>query len=263
MHVSFVPELREAIGVVVPFDMELDAELWRWVPADIDLLITRTPYAPHRIDENFVREISRLQPVTAATRDVTTGRARVVAYGCASGSFIGGPAGERELRDAMEGAGAHHAVTTAGAIIEALAHVGATRAALATPYVVALSAHLESFLAAYDVATVAHGALGLDGRIWAVDQHVTADLIRRIDAPEADAIVVSCTNLATYDIIAPLEEELGKPIITANQATMWAALRRLGREAVGAGQHLLSAAGAIPIVPAAFEPPAGEAETIA
>jgi hypothetical protein len=30
-----------------------------------------------------------------------------------------------------------------------------------------------------------------------------------------------CTNLATYDLITPLERELGKPVLTANQATMW------------------------------------------
>ncbi len=40
-------------------------------------------------------------------------------------------------------------------------------------------------------------------------------------------------------MIADLEAELGKPVLTANQVTMWAALRVLGRKAVGAGQQLL------------------------
>ena len=57
---------------------------------------------------------------------------------------------------------------------------------------------------------------------------------------EADAIVVSCTNLPTYDVIAPLERELGKPIVTANQATMWSALRAIGKHAIGQGQALLN-----------------------
>lgn len=68
----------------------------------------------------------------------------------------------------------------------------------------------------------------------------TAELIRAVDDPAAEAIVVSCTNLPSYDLIAPLERELGKPIVTANQATMWATLRRLGIAAVGPGQALLA-----------------------
>ena len=52
---------------------------------------------------------------------------------------------------------------------------------------------------------------------------------------------VSCTNLPTYDVIAPLERELGKPVLTANQVTMWAALRVAGAAAVGPGQRLLTA----------------------
>ena len=69
----------------------------------------------------------------------------------------------------------------------------------------------------------------------------TVQLIQDADHEDADAIVVSCTNLATYDVIATLEDELGKPVVTANQATMWAALRALDREAVGEGQRLLAA----------------------
>jgi maleate isomerase len=53
-------------------------------------------------------------------------------------------------------------------------------------------------------------------------------------------VCVACTNLPTYDLIASVEAELGKPVVTANQATMWASLRRLGRPAVGPGQRLVT-----------------------
>jgi maleate isomerase len=36
---------------------------------------------------------------------------------------------------------------------------------------------------------------------------------------------VSCTQLLTMDQIAPLEHELGVPVVTSNQATLWAGLR--------------------------------------
>nr|MBA3251536.1 Asp/Glu racemase [Geodermatophilaceae bacterium] len=67
-----------------------------------------------------------------------------------------------------------------------------------------------------------------------------AQLVRDADAPEAEAVFVSCTNLPTYDVIAPLEAELGKPVLTANQVTLWSALRLVGTHAVGEGQRLLA-----------------------
>ncbi len=263
MDALFEPKQRDAFGVIVPFDMELDSELWRWVPGGIDLLITRTPYVDDDVNVEFIREISNPEPLTLAARSLTAGRVGTVAYACASGSFIAGALGEKEIRQAMLAGGAQHALTTSGAFVEALAHLGLSRVAVATPYVPELSHYLDRFLAEYEVEVVGHGALGLDHEIWAVPETHTADLIREVDRPQAQAILVSCTNLPTYDLIAPLEQELGKPVITANQATIWAALRRLGREAAGPEQRLIHAPGAIPVVPAARNPFPGEAETIA
>ena len=58
-----------------------------------------------------------------------------------------------------------------------------------------------------------------------------------------DAVFVSCTNLSTYDVIAPLEAELGRPVLTANQVTMWAALVEagVGADEVDAGGQSLFA----------------------
>jgi maleate isomerase len=49
-------------------------------------------------------------------------------------------------------------------------------------------------------------------------------------------VFLACTNLPTYDLIAPLERMLGKPVLTANQVTMWAVLRALHSEAQVAEQ---------------------------
>ena len=90
------------------------------------------------------------------------------------------------------------------------------------------------------MATVSSAHLGLDARIWKVPYETTAQLVRDADSPDAEAVFVSCTNLPTYDLIAPLEHELGKPVLTANQVTMWAALRVAGAAPVGNEQRLLA-----------------------
>lgn len=65
-----------------------------------------------------------------------------------------------------------------------------------------------------------------------------AERILAADRPDSQAIFVSCTNLRTYDIVAPLEQMLGKPILTANQLTMWACLGRMELPMMGPGRWL-------------------------
>ncbi len=57
---------------------------------------------------------------------------------------------------------------------------------------------------------------------------------------DAEAVFVSCTNLPTHDVITVLEADRGKPVLTANQVTIWAAIRLAGRAAVGDGQRLMA-----------------------
>lgn len=243
------PLPQHGIGVVVPHDMALDRELWRWAPDDVSLYVTRTPrppldvgpdsVSPETVTTEMIASISEADLVARATDDLITTESSVYAYACTSGSFIRGVTGERALAQTMVAAGAPAAVTTSGALIGALAHLGVTRVAVATPYDEQLTALLGDFLVEAGVSLVGSAHLGLTHDIWKLPYETTATLIREADRPDADAVVVSCTNLPTYDLIAPLEAELGKPVVTANQATMWASLQVLGRPAVGPGQRLL------------------------
>jgi maleate isomerase len=232
---------RAAIGLVAPFDLELDRELWRWMPDSVDLLITRTPRTEDTaVTVDFVRELAEPGGLADAVRAVTAGRAEVVAYACTSASFVNGPAGEAKIRTTMEAAGAHQAVTTSGAILEALAALGAARVALVTPYLEDLSELFVEFLSQNDIEVVQHLAMGEQSEIWNVSYARTTALVQAADRDDADAIVLACTNLPSFDLIAELERELGKPVISANQATMWAALGRLGQTANGPEQALIA-----------------------
>ena len=52
------------------------------------------------------------------------------------------------------------------------------------------------------------------------------------DHDDAEAIFVCCTNIPTYDLLGPLAQTLGKPVLTANEVLMHATLRALGSPAV-------------------------------
>jgi maleate isomerase len=233
------PSAQRHLGIVAPFDLALDRELWRWTPDDVSLHIARTPYSPLHVGVELAATVSDVDDVREATRILTPLEPEAVAYACTSGSFLGGHAGEELVRRAMCDGGAARAITASGALLDALAEVGASRVAIATPYVRDVTDHLVEFLAEAGVETVARTDLRLEGRIWTVSYARTEELITATDHVDAEAIFVSCTNLATYDLIARSEEALGKPVLSANQVTMWAALAAIGRTAVGPGQRLL------------------------
>jgi maleate isomerase len=233
------PQQQSGIGVVTPFDFALDRELWRWVPDDITLHITRMPYAPLRANLEMAVHISDPALVAQGYDDVRAVSPLVMAYACTSGSFIGGLDGEAALVSAMTEAGAPAAVTTSGALLQALRHLEVGRVATATPYIPEITVGLTTYLAEAGVEVVAATGLGLTSDIWTVPYDVTVDLVRDTDTADAQAVFISCTNLPTYDVIATLERDLGKPVLTANQVTMWSALNVIGRKAVGHGQQLL------------------------
>jgi ectoine hydrolase len=234
-------EIPRGLGVVTPYDFALDHELWRWAPEGVSLHAARTAYAPLNVTMEMVEIIG--EPLSVAHRaiDLTIAEPEVVAYACTSGSFVGGVEGERAITDSIVQAGLRGAVTTSGAFVRALHHLGVDTVAVATPYDEEITDAFVAFLREAGFTVAGSAFLGLDHEIFRVPYDTTKDLIRRAAATsEVEAVVVSCTNLPTYDIIGPLEEELGIPVLTANQVTMWSALAEMGLEPVGPGQRLLS-----------------------
>jgi maleate isomerase len=228
--------------MVVPYDFALDRELWRWLPDDVTLHITRTRFSPLPVSLEQAEVVGDTSEVAQRATDLVAIRPEVIAYACTSGSFVGGHAGERAIVAALLEAGAPAAVTTSGALLEALHEKQARRIAVATPYDAAITERLNAFLGEAGIEVVNSVHLGLSGHIWTVPYAATVQLVREAAAPGCDAVFVSCTNLPTYDVIKPLELELGVPVLTANQVTLWAALRRAGREVVADGQSLLTPA---------------------
>lgn len=244
MDISFLggPLHQRGIGVVAPFDFALDRELWRWVPDDVSLHLTRTPFVPVEVSLGMARLISEHETLREGVRALYAVAPEVVAYACTSGSFVGGVAGERHMCRAMAEAGSIPSVTTSGALLEALGAVGATRIALVTPYTKSVTDALETYLAEAGVTVTGREYLGLTREIWRVPYRDVVDMARSAVVGTADALFISCTNLPTYDVIPQLEAELRMPVLSANQVTMWAALRHLGKPAVGPYQALIDPA---------------------
>lgn len=171
---------QHGIGVVAPFDFAMDRELWRWVPDDVSLYITRLPYYPLPVTVEMAWRISEAEAVHRATRDVLTPEPLVAAYACTSGNFIDGVDGERALVQTMRAAGAPAAITTSGALADALHAFGVRRLAIATPYIQPVTDRLESYLTQCGVDTVSSVGLGLLSHIWRVSYSDVVKIVRSV-----------------------------------------------------------------------------------
>lgn len=165
----------------------------------------------------------------------------VLVYGCTSGSLLKGVEWEERLVSRIEEETGIPTVSTAGAVVEGLRSLGIRRVGVATPYTDDINQLERRFLEAHGFDVGAIQGLQL------VDNHDIADV-----APErilgfvdevgggCDGVFISCTNLPAVPLIGRLESRLRRPIVTSNQASMWACLRALGVGGVEGHGRLLS-----------------------
>jgi maleate isomerase len=108
--------------------------------------------------------------------------------------------------------------------------LGAKRVALVTPYPENLNALLPAFFSAggFEVTAVA----GTPVRDVAAVRGLSPDQIfrtaRTLAAEDVDAVCLLATDMHTFPIIEKLERDRGRPVLTSNQALLWASLRALG-----------------------------------
>ena len=123
------------------------------------------------------------------------------------------------------------ATTTSTALVEALKHLGVSRVVLGAAYDDKVNAIAQRFLEANGFNVLAAQGLGLVDNlvVGRLDVSTAYDLAKKIDRPDAEAIVLACTNWKTMDVIDQLERELKKPVLSTTQVSVWAALRAIGR----------------------------------
>ncbi|MBO0843652.1 MAG: Asp/Glu racemase, partial [Nocardioides sp.] len=176
------------VGVIVPYDFALDDELWRWAPPGVRLYVTRTPHEKYDVGLAQARAIGTPEALALAAASIATPGPLVAAYMCTSGSFVQGRDGEQRLVEAMGTSGIPAAVTTSGALIEALLHLGAMRIGVATPYDDETGGLLAFYLRAAGLTPAAVVNLGLTERIWTLTPDEICDLVRRAAQQPCDAV---------------------------------------------------------------------------
>lgn len=222
---------RARIGLVVP-SVNTVMEPWaqRTVPEGVSLLTARM-FMPTDTTIDSIIEMDRTDG-QRAIRQLSSVYPHVIAYGCTASSIVQGLAYDAHLRQEITDAYHVPATTAAHAIITALHIVGAEVVSIVSPYTKAVDTAEHSYFEGAGFTVVGGAYLSIkDGfRLAEPSVETLLDLGRRGMDARSDALVISCLNTRSHAVIATLEKELGKPVITSTQATLWHALRLAGVE---------------------------------
>ena len=161
---------------------------------------------------------------------IPQGRLDAVAYSCTSGTVvIGHEAVVASVHTARPGIPVATPITAG---LAALENFGAYKVAVLTPYIDDVNGHIVRYMEDKGVQVVALTSFLFpdDNDMAKLPPETIYAAAIEADRPEADALFISCTAIRAVDTVERIEQTLGKPVVTANQALFWQALRATGCE---------------------------------
>jgi maleate isomerase len=217
------------VGLLVPSsNTVMEVDFYRRLPASATLhtgrmyLETTTPEA-----EGVMLD----QHVVPTARDLATARPAVLVFGCTSAGALRGNDYDRELCLRLAAESGAEVVSVIASVRRAIARRGSKTLGVVTPYVDALNEKIRSSLEADGSRVSVIDGLGITDnfRIAQVTPEEIAEFaFRRLHDVRADLVFISCTNFRALEAIPLIEERLGTPVVTSNQAALEETLALLG-----------------------------------
>jgi maleate cis-trans isomerase len=150
-----------------------------------------------------------------------------VLWACTSGSFVFGLEGAKKQAQGVEDILNVPTSSTSLAFADAINHLGFTKVAIAATYPEDVSTRFRTFLqdAGIEVVSLVSHDVETAALAGGLSDSEVIELALSNNPESADAVLLPDTAMHTARIIPDLEEALGKPVLTANQVTLWQALR--------------------------------------
>jgi maleate cis-trans isomerase len=158
-------------------------------------------------------------------------------WACTSGSFVFGWDGATAQVAGVRTAAGVPASSTSFAFVNAVRHLGVRRVAVAATYPGDVAGRFVDFLGHAGVEVVALSCRGIvtAAEVGTLGREEVLDFVAANDHPDAEAVLVPDTALHTVAWLDEAEERVGKPVLTANQVSVWEGLRLAGDHAPRAG----------------------------
>lgn len=229
---TFETRTRAKIGVLVPFtntNLEPDMMLMRCPDTTVHFQ-RMGGYDVDEIPGSDQMAGLGASDISHDLRMISGVRPDVVLYGCTSATLTHGPSFDADLaRDIKAGSGAL-SFTAAGALVAAIQALGVTKVGFSSPYLGEINVQAMDFLTHNGIETVKCADVGRElgnyGQGELTPDEVF-DLACQADHPDAQAIVLSCTDMRSVEAVSRIESALDKPVVTSNQAMMFALMRAL------------------------------------
>src|ERR1700749_2887325 len=222
---------RTRIGFLVPpGNPTVEPEMAELTPPGVSLHFTRMnaegPAGTPTGQEE--RNRSQLDSIPACVRLLAMVSPSVIVMAHTATSYTLGEAREAALVKEMEAISKARFITAFGSVLEAFRTLGVRRIAYATPYSADMTAQGKQHLERCGISVVSSGHLSNVRNIYEENSERAYAIARQVDHPDAEAIFLSGVGMPTLDALQPLEDDAGKPVISAASAMMWHALRTAG-----------------------------------
>ncbi|SDA98308.1 ectoine utilization protein EutA [Mesorhizobium qingshengii] len=222
--------LERRVGLIIlATDHTTEPDFRRMVASErIGVYVARIPYANPTTPQN----LRKMQPALTAGAALVLPDEKLdaICYSCTSASVV---IGDAEIEAAIQAAKPGVAVVTPPmAGVRGLNSFGARKISILTPYTVETSRPMAAYFAAKGFEIASFTCLGFedDREMARIAPAALVDLARQATHAQADALFVSCTALRAALAVTGMEQAIGRPVVTSNQATAWNCLRLCGDE---------------------------------
>jgi len=193
----------------------------------------------HRVDA--LRDLGGADRLAAGARQLRSPAVDAVVWACTSGSFVFGWEGAQDQASAVARALGVPASSTSLAFVQAARALRLVRVAVAATYPADVTDHFARFLRRGGIEVVGLSSAGIvtAAEVGQLDRDEVLQLAAANDHPDADGVLLPDTALHTVAWVEELEERLGKPVLSANQVSVWEGLRIAGHGQSHAGPGTL------------------------
>jgi len=153
-------------------------------------------------------------------------------YACTSASFLRGAAHDKTLIDFLSTECGAPSTTTSNAIAAALSYLAVSHVCVAGPYLDHITQAFSGYLEerGFHVLGTASLQLAVDTDLYGQSDESLYRFLKASCITGAEAIAVPETQFLRNSLVPYLEEDLEIPVVSANIASLWAALQLCGVE---------------------------------
>ena len=214
---------RAKIGLITPMSENAEHAFHIYAPEGVSFASTKINF-PCPTPEGLAILTSRLEETAAMYKDYDVD---LVVFGCTSGSCINGVGWDKECIRQIERSSGCPGLTTSTAVLEAFQALGLNKTVVMTPCPEATNEAEEKFLEDNGIEVTSITGVGFNrvGEFADASKFFLYRKAKELKTEGAEVFFLSCMGLATMELVQILEEDLGMPVITSHQASLWACLR--------------------------------------